>query len=415
MKWMAWALGTFLYFYQFIFRSLFGTLGDELSSDFHLSVAELSTFLSSAMISYAVMQVPAGMLLDHFGPRKMVSLAMLVLSSGVLLISVTDSYPLAIFARVLMGMGSAFGFVGASKIVATNFPQHLMPSLLGGTVFIGATGGAFSNRLFSQLTVGNWNWRAALLCMGAIGMVSVALIFYFLRDGEVSKVKKTRESSVWRELGQLLSNRHVLLASFFAFFAYMPISIIADSWGVAGFEKMFEVSREEAGKTLAYFYLSYSLGTFFYTNLATLCKNSRGVLFFAFTAMLVALILLLGNLELGRSTIFGVSGFLLLNALVAFNVGAVTLVFPIGCSHVPASLSGTTVGVVNMFCMISGGLYAKLLGWLLHSNWDGVTSPEGLPLYSGLAYQKAFQPLILGIVAALILVFLMREKEVRNS
>ena len=130
--------------------------------------------------------------------------------------------------------------------------------------------------------------------------------------------------------------------------------------------------------------------------------------------MLAALALLLLYPELGRSTIFGVSGFLLLSALVAFNVGGVTLVFAIGCSHVPAALAGTAVGVINMFCMISGGIYAKLLGWLLHANWDGATSPEGLPVYSGLAYLKAFQPLVLGVLAALILVIFMRERKVRS-
>jgi MFS family permease len=410
MKWTYWILGTFLYFYQFIFRSLFGTLGDEVTVDFHLSVTELSTFLSSAMLSYALVQIPAGMLIDHFGPRKMLSLAMFVLSAGVMIISVTDSFPLAIFGRVLMGIGSAFGFLGTSQMVAVWFPQYLMPSLLGGTVVIGALGGAFSNQIFSQLTVGQWDWRTALFWMSAVGLLSVALFVFFLKDGRSSAVKPKRTVSVFTELKQLCTNQQVLVASAFAFFAYMPISVIADSWGVAGFEKIFAVGKEEAAKTLAYFYIPFSLGNFFYSNLATVSRNSRAVLFLAFSLSLASLVVLLLMPEVGRSSMFGISGFLLLTSVVAFNLGGVTLVYAVGCSQVPTTLAATTVGVINMFSMISGGLYAKMMGWVLHSNWDGATTPEGLPLYSGLAYQKAFQPLVFSIVLALVLVVIMRQR-----
>jgi len=416
MIWLYWLLGTLCYYYLYILRTLFGTLGEDITTKFDLSVTDLSTFFAAAMISYSLMQIPAGILLDKFGPRKMLSIAMLCLSSGVLIISLTHSLPLAIFGRILMGVGSAFGFIGTSKIVTVWFPLKMMGFLLGATVFLGGLGGAFSRQLYDALPH-QWDVSQSLLSLGIAGVFLAGTIAFFLREkthmsvGSAGAVPVKKTTFV-EDLRVILTNKQILTAALFTFFGYLPISIIGDSWGPSAFQKMFDASKETADQTLMYFYVAFALGSLFYSSIVTTLSKIRSVLFVEFSFALFFIYILLAHPSIGQDTFFGIPGFLILCSLIGFNLGGVALAFPIGCSHASKEISATVVGVMNMFCMISGGIFSKVVGHLLHLYWDGTTAQDGTPIFSGAAYQSALKPLIFTTVLALVLlVFIRAGKE----
>lgn len=412
MIWFYWLLGTLCYFYQFVFRTIFGTLGDDITAKFQLSVTDLSTFFAAFMIAYPLMQIPAGILLDKYGPRKMLTFAMFCLSGGILIVSLTHSFPLAIGGRVLMGVGAAFAFAGTSKIVTIWFPLRMMGFLLGATVFLGGMGGAFSKHLYDALPH-HWDLSESLLYMGLSGLCIACVIGFFLREKKNLSVGAAgavpiKKTTFVEDLRLILTNKQILTAAFFTFFAYLPISIIGDSWGPIAFQKIFGATKELADKTLTYFYIAFAIGSLFYSSIVTTLSKIRYVLFVEFGFALVFLYILLIHTSIGQDTFYGVPGFLILSALLGFNLGGVALAFPLGCSHASKEISATIVGVMNMLCMISGGIFSKLIGHLLHFYWDGATAQDGTPIFSGAAYQSALKPLLVTSVLALILLIFLR-------
>jgi len=417
MAWIYWLVGSFFYFYQFIFRTIFSTMGNEVAVGFNVPVSDLSIFFAAGMLTYSLMQVPGGLLLDRYGTRKVLTIAIFSLSLGILIVGTTASYPLAILGRVLMGLGSAFGFLGTSKIITMWFPIRMMSFLVGTTVFLGGMGGAFSKDLFSVLPA-HWDWRQTLLSMGSMGVLLAITTGLILRErkfsaGDKAPKKEINETPVpttlFGSFFEVLSNRQILLAGFFTFFAYIPISVLADSWGPLAFEKMFNVDKEVADKTITYFYIAFSTGSLFYSLVASYFNRIRHVLLFECIAMLVFLYLLLVRTDIGMTTFFGVPGFLILSSLIAFNIGGVALAFTIGCANARKEVSGTVVGIMNMLCMVSGSICSKLVGNLLNHYWDGQLGADGLPTFSGLAYQSALQPLIITTIFAILCMYFVKE------
>lgn len=417
MAWVYWIIGSLFYFYQFIFRTVFSTLGNEVAVGFDISVADLSLFFATGMFAYSLVQIPGGILLDRFGTRKILTLAMASLSAGIILVGKTESYSLAILGRVFMGIGSGFGFLGTSKIVVMWFPQPMMPFLLGITVFLGAMGGALSKNLFNALPA-HWEWRHSLVglgCVGAVLAVSMALILREKTAEEQGDFENKEPLSLGAQFKAIVTNKQILLAAFFTFFAYIPLSIVGDSWGPLAFEKMFNASKEVADQTITYFYVAFALGSLFYSTLAYLMKRNREILIFGCSAVLLFLYLLLFRTEVGSATLFGVPGFLVLSSLISFNIGGVALAFPIGCAHAPKAVSATVVGFINMLCMVSGSIFSKLIGNLLNFYWDGVTTADGLPLFSGVAYQSALKPILVTTLLAIVMLYFIEEGQPKKT
>ncbi len=419
MIWIYWLIGTLCYFYQFVFRTIFGTLGDDITSKFQISVSDLSTFFAAGMLAYPLMQIPAGILLDRYGPRRMLTVAMACLSLGILIVSLTSSFQLALVGRVLMGAGSAFGFIGTSKIVTVWFPLPMMGFLLGVTVFLGSMGGAFSKQMFDALPT-HWGLSQSLTVIGLLGValsVGIALILREKKNVSVgsSGAEPVKKTSFIQDLKTIFSTPQILIAAFFTFFGYLPISIIADSWGPIAFQNMFGATKEIADQTVTYFYMAFAVGSLVYSSMVTNLNRIRYILFFGFALSLGFIYLLLIETSVGMSVFFGIPGFLLLSAAIGFNLGGVALAFPIGCSHAPKEISATIVGVMNMLCMVSGGVFSKLVGSLLNFYWDGSKTADGSPIFSAATYQSALKPMIVTTVIALILISFIRAGDSDTS
>ncbi|MBP6218225.1 MAG: MFS transporter [Oligoflexales bacterium] len=288
------------------------------------------------MFTYAFMQIPAGIILDRYGPRKAITFAILILSLGLLLVAKTEYYPLAILGRLLLGVGSAFGFLGTSKIVSLWFSLKAMPLLLGSAIFLGSLGGAFSKEICSLLPE-NWEWRQSIVGIAYMGLLLAFVIWFLLKEAPVSGENfaqgKTPKKPILSQLALIIKNKQIFLGALFTFFAYLPISILGDSWGPLAFEKMFDAHKDLADKTVVFFYIAFSLGSFFYSSAAYRLRNIRTVLMFACCVTVIFLYLLLFQTQVGCQHYFGIPGFLILTFLVAFNLGGVPLAFSIGCAH----------------------------------------------------------------------------------
>src|SRR5699024_5126856 len=108
-------------------RTSFGVAGLQAAERFDVGPAALSTFTVLQVAVYAVMQIPTGMLVDRFGPRKVLTAALLFLGLGQVLLAVATAYPVGLLARGVLGFGDALTFVSVLRLAAAHFSGRRYP------------------------------------------------------------------------------------------------------------------------------------------------------------------------------------------------------------------------------------------------------------------------------------------------
>ena len=138
--WLVWAIGAGVYVLAVFHRSTLGVAGPLAAQRLHLSAAQLSSFVMLQLALYAIMQVPTGILVDRFGPRRMLLAATLTMGTGQVLFAVVDSYVPALLARGVLGAGDAMTYVSVLRLVAGWFPARRYAVLTSFTALAGSVG-----------------------------------------------------------------------------------------------------------------------------------------------------------------------------------------------------------------------------------------------------------------------------------
>ncbi len=118
LAWGIWSLAAVLYVMGFYQRVAPAVMTQELVRDFGLSGAALGNLSALYFYSYAAMQIPTGILVDRYGPRRLLSAAALLAGAGTFMFSAVDDYALASLARLIIGGAVAVAFVGLLKLAA---------------------------------------------------------------------------------------------------------------------------------------------------------------------------------------------------------------------------------------------------------------------------------------------------------
>jgi hypothetical protein len=95
------------YLLSYLFRSVNAVISPELTHELGLAPASLGLLTSAYFVAFAAMQIPAGMLLDRYGPRRVEPLLLLLAGTGALAFALADSVAGLVAARALIGGGVA--------------------------------------------------------------------------------------------------------------------------------------------------------------------------------------------------------------------------------------------------------------------------------------------------------------------
>ncbi|MGQ4002672.1 MFS transporter [Francisellaceae bacterium CB299] len=116
IAWLICIVATLNYSYDFFIRAAPGVMSEELISAFKINSSTIGWLSSAYFISYTLMQIPAGVIIDKYNRKYVIAIATSLCVFGNYLFSATNYYEVAFAGRILMGVGSAFGFVGATKM-----------------------------------------------------------------------------------------------------------------------------------------------------------------------------------------------------------------------------------------------------------------------------------------------------------
>ena len=122
--WLVWLVAAIFYAYEFFLRISPKVMLPELAQAFNVHARQIADLSAAYYFAYACMQIPAGVLFDRYGIQKLLIAAAILVTAGSLLFASTSHLTLADLGRVLMGLGSAFSFIGCLKLASNCFPQN---------------------------------------------------------------------------------------------------------------------------------------------------------------------------------------------------------------------------------------------------------------------------------------------------
>ncbi|GAA3568785.1 MFS transporter [Amycolatopsis ultiminotia] len=200
-SWLIWLTAVFVYLLAVFHRTSFGVAGLQAADRFGVGAAALGTFTVLQVGVYAAMQIPTGVLVDRYGPRRVLLVAVVVLGSGQLLLGVASTYGLGLLARGVLGLGDALTFVSVLRLVAAHFPVRQYALLTSFTSAVGYVGNLAATVPLTLLLNGP-GWTFTFVAVGAITLLYAVPVAVRVRDIPAGEPEPVREPVRTAELGR---------------------------------------------------------------------------------------------------------------------------------------------------------------------------------------------------------------------
>lgn len=397
--WAVISTGGLFYCYQFIIRVSPNVMHNELLSIFAIDVLALGLILGAYNWAYSFMQIPLGLGVDRFGPKKFLCGASLLCSLGCFIFSLVSSPSMAAVARFLMGMGSACGLIGTIKLGTLWLkPKHL-GKVVGLTMLFGTVGATLGGTPLSFF-VDKFGFRLSMQVLGVIGLVISLLIFFFTSNNpqlnkSVAPKKQTKTSL---DLKMLMKNPQTWLLGIYGMLMYAPITLMGVGWGVPFVEKACHTSEASAGGVITAMFLGAAFGSPIFTIFSDLIQKRRLPMFFGsvMAGILYFIIILVPNIPL--PLMYG------LFFTVGFMYTAKVLTFAAICEIMPLRVSGLAVAFINALVMAAGIFFHPLIGFLV--GWHNQQSIAQIS-YTLADYRFALMIIPIAItISGIILIFI---------
>lgn len=164
------------YFISYLFRGVNLGFAPFLSRELGFTATDLGTLTSLYFLGFAGAQIPGGVLLDHYGPRRVTACVMLVAAAGALIFGVSHNMAAMMVGRLLIGVGVSVCLGGAFKATAQHFPVAQLTLVNGLVMAVGGLGGVAVGAPLSWL-LSIAPWRAVSVGLAALTVLVAAIIW----------------------------------------------------------------------------------------------------------------------------------------------------------------------------------------------------------------------------------------------
>ncbi len=406
-RWYIFLIFSFQYLLLYFHRVCPAVLAPEFMRDFGISGIGLGMLSSAYFYPYSLMQVPVGMLSDHWGARKTATLFGLIGALGAILLALSTNINSAIFYRVLIGLGVSAIFVPAMKVFGMWFKSREYAQVSGVFMAIGTIGwflGTAPLAAFSEI----FNWRKLFMFLGFITALLTALTWVIVRDRPESPThtaERNPKGSVQgdREISgirKVLAKKHFWLLGMWFFLRVGILFGFFGLWAGPYLMDVYGLQKVDAGNILSIVPLAIIIGTPVFGYLSDKVFISRKQVLVSSSLIhsicWVILLMFHNSLSLiGLYILFFVTG-MMAGSPASVGFSAVKESFP-------PDLAGTTIGVANLAGFFGGLVFQPVIGYAL----DIVGRIQGA--YPAHAYRLPLQIFLGASIVSLLCALLTRE------
>ncbi|MGD0658995.1 MAG: MFS transporter [Syntrophorhabdales bacterium] len=364
-----------------------------ISRDFHLAPVAAGVLMSSFFFGYALMQIPAGMLADRFGVRKVITVGLIWWSAFTALTAWAGTYAVMLLVRVLFGLGEACLPPSYFKSIAIWTPLKERATMNSIVMSSNSLGPALAP-LFAVAIIAMYGWRSVFSFLFIPGIILAALVWLFVaekpeqsrwiskqeveeinagtplpRDGKGSNLRMSdafKSPVVWKVLCTLF----VCMIAAWGYMTWLPSYLV----------KARGLSLSKMGLATSYPFFAGFVGAILAGYVSDKVFPKKRNILFIICIVLTAVFFYLTYSTAGVSAAIAyntLAGFFLMAANVAITAIPVTVI--------PKEIMGVSMGIINFGNQMAGFLAPTIIGFLVQ--------------FSGGSFNSTF---ILLIVACLV-------------
>jgi sugar phosphate permease len=360
------------YFLSYFFRNVNAVIAKDLAREFALTPADLGLLTSAYFVTFGIAQLPVGVVLDRYGPRRVVATLLCVTALGAFLFGGASGFGALALARALIGLGVSACLMGAIKAFTLWFPLSRLATVNGWYIFFGGVGGLAATAPV-EAALGAIGWRAMFYGLACASLAVAALIALCVPEKPLPGAGATWGAQI-RGIGEILSRApfwRIALAFIATHAAYQALQGL---WLGPWLTDVAGLGREAAARLLLVCAAAYAIGSVAFGTFAdrlaargfsrlTLYKVGLLVSFAAFVAIAL-------DAPVPRAALLATYGFTVMSG---------ALVFALVTPHFPAAMSGRVVtavnfGMFNASFALQWGIGAVLRAFPVA---DGRYAPEG--------------------------------------
>ena len=373
------------YFLSYFYRTINAVIAAELSSTMHLRASDLGLLTGVYFLFFAALQLPVGIALDRYGPRRVQGTLLLVAAVGAASFGVAQTLTGFIIGRALIGLGVAAALIAGLKSIRLWFPKERLALLNGFFIMLG-TLGALTATVPAELIMGWVGWRSLFEGL-AIITAACALVILVLSPDRAGESPQPGHSPV--RLKEIYANR--------CFWRVAPLSMmcISTAWALQGLwagpwlADVENLGRAEIVGHLFVMALALCTGALFLGILTERLQRhgvrARLVLAGVGALFIAAQLALILRLPLSSYLVWAVIG----------SIGAATVLsFTIVAEYFPTEIAGQANAALNIL-HIGGAFVLQYAIGIIVDIWG---STDGH--YPTIAYQAAFTVILCLLVIA---------------
>jgi|SRR3990167_125953 len=367
VAWSIWVVTTAFVLLQFFLQLSSGEIIGGLMKSFALTAFGGSVLASSYYYIYVFLQIPAGMLIDRYGPRNILSAGALAVCMGSLLFAVAKTVLIALLGRVLMGIGAAFAFIGCLNLIAVWFPVRRFAFMTAIVEMVGMFG-AIAGNLWIAHFIAHAGWRDCIKVASLFSALLSCFLFFIVRNSSRKKkinVQKIAFSALREGLKSVLRNPILWMNGIYCGFMFGLVTVFIALWAIPFFESTHHVSLMQATLASSAVYVGMAIG-------APLIGWIDGKTTWRRPMLIINAIV---SSALLFVVIFSVNASLWIIGALLFVTGlfasSYVLTYAIANEVATPSNRATSIGFTNTFCVIFAPFLQPLIGFLI-THFNGV-------------------------------------------
>jgi sugar phosphate permease len=414
-RWLIFLVLALAYLFVYFHRLSLSIVANDLIKDFQTTGSVMGFLGSIYFYCYAAMQLPAGLLSDSLGPRKSVTIFLIIASAGSIIFGFARTIQVAFAGRILVGLGVSMVFIPTMKIFSQWFRAHEFAFMTGILNAVGGIGVFVATWVLALMTL-TFGWRLSFELIGGFTFILVVLAWLVVRDrpedkgwpsitqidhGGKGASPVPKQIPLLEGARRVVSEKHFWPVAIWFFFDCGIFFGFGALWGGPYLMDVYGMTRAEAGTILSMIAWGMIVGSPPLGLLSDKLLKSRKKPLIACASTLFAVFLFLNIFPAGLPrAVLGVLFFI-------FSISASSIViigFTTTKELFPVEIAGTSTGTVNLFPFLGGAVFMPLLGRVLDMYPKSAGGGYSLEAYSNLLL------VLLGAsVVSLLCTFFMKE------